>query len=142
VSLLAGLDLHDGRITEIVSDTHNSADFITFLRKLDGAYAPHQKSGLVYALDPGRKGEILWQTRVGPGVAAKHPFLRGGNGRLCLGKHSFTGLEGDSAGNRTRAHGKENPPVFCAEPCLHPTRVLSPRQLPTDHDYAVPTRGY
>ena len=21
-------------------------------------------------------------------------------------------------------------------------RVLSPRQLPTDHDYAVPTRGY
>ena len=23
-----------------------------------------------------------------------------------------------------------------------PTRVLSPRQLPTDHDCAVPTRGY
>jgi hypothetical protein len=32
VSLLAGLDLHDGRITEIVSDTHNSADFVTFLK--------------------------------------------------------------------------------------------------------------
>jgi transposase len=47
VSLLAGLDLHDGRITEIVSDTHNSADFITFLQKLDGAYAPHQKIRLV-----------------------------------------------------------------------------------------------
>src|SRR5215469_15195372 len=27
VSLLAGLDLHDGKITEMVSDTHNSADF-------------------------------------------------------------------------------------------------------------------
>jgi transposase len=47
VSLLAGLDLHDGRITEIVSDTHNSADFITFLKKLDAAYAPHQKIRLV-----------------------------------------------------------------------------------------------
>ena len=47
VSLLAGLDLHDGRITEIVSDTHNSADFITFLKKLDTAYAPHQKIRLV-----------------------------------------------------------------------------------------------
>ena len=26
-----------------------------------------QKSGVVYALDPERKGEILWQTRVGKG---------------------------------------------------------------------------
>src|SRR5215813_3164910 len=47
VSLLAGLDLHDGRITEIVSDTHHSADFITFLKKLDAAYASHQKIRLI-----------------------------------------------------------------------------------------------
>ena len=47
VSLLAGLDLHDGRITEIVSDTHKSADFITFLKKLDAAYAPQQKIRLI-----------------------------------------------------------------------------------------------
>ena len=47
ISLLAGLDLHDGRITEIISDTHNSADFIAFLEKLDAAYAPHQKIRLV-----------------------------------------------------------------------------------------------
>jgi transposase len=47
VSLLAGLDLHDGRITEIVSDTHNRADFIAFLKKLDTAYAPHQTIRLV-----------------------------------------------------------------------------------------------
>src|SRR5215475_11625231 len=47
VSLLAGLDLHDGRITEIVSDTHNSADFVAFLKKLDATYAPHQKIRLV-----------------------------------------------------------------------------------------------
>ncbi len=38
VSLLAGLDLHTGRVTEIVRDTHNSGDFIAFLEKLDQAY--------------------------------------------------------------------------------------------------------
>ena len=47
VSLLAGLDLHNGRITEIVSDTHNSADFIAFLKRLNAVYAPHQKIRLV-----------------------------------------------------------------------------------------------
>lgn len=47
VSLLAGLDLHSGRVVEIVSDTHKSADFIAFLKKLDGTYAPEQKIRLV-----------------------------------------------------------------------------------------------
>jgi transposase len=47
VSLLAGLDLHSGRIIETVSDTHNSADFIAFLKKLDAAYAETQKIRLV-----------------------------------------------------------------------------------------------
>jgi transposase len=47
VSLLAGLDLHSGRIMETVSDTHKSADFIDFLKKLDGAYPEHQKIRLV-----------------------------------------------------------------------------------------------
>jgi hypothetical protein len=32
--------------------------------------------------------------------------------------------------------------TFCAERFPNPTRVLSPRQLPTDHDHAVPTREY
>lgn len=40
VSLLAGLDLHSGRVTEIVSNTHKSKDFIEFLKKLDAAYPP------------------------------------------------------------------------------------------------------
>ena len=31
VSLLAGLDLHTGRVTEIVTDRHASADFIALL---------------------------------------------------------------------------------------------------------------
>jgi len=47
VSLLAGLDLHDGRITEIVRDSHASADFIAFLQRLDTVYPPHQKIRLV-----------------------------------------------------------------------------------------------
>src|SRR5713101_4160142 len=38
VSLLAGLDLHTGRVTEIVSDHHASADFIALLGKLDQGY--------------------------------------------------------------------------------------------------------
>jgi len=38
VSLLAGLDLHTGTVTDIVSDTHKSKDFIAFLKKLDESY--------------------------------------------------------------------------------------------------------
>jgi len=38
VSLLAGLDLHTGRVTEIVSDRHASVDFIALLSKLDAGY--------------------------------------------------------------------------------------------------------
>jgi transposase len=47
VSLLAGLDLHTGRVTEIVSDTHNSADFIGFLDTLDAGYPPQTKIRLL-----------------------------------------------------------------------------------------------
>lgn len=38
VSLLAGLDLHTGRVTEIVRDSHASVDFIALLDKLDSNY--------------------------------------------------------------------------------------------------------
>jgi len=47
VSLLAGLDLHTGIVTEIVSDTHKSRDFIAFLTKLDAAYPPAQTLRLI-----------------------------------------------------------------------------------------------
>lgn len=47
VSLLAGLDLHSGKVIETVSDTHNSADFINFLKKLEDAYPSQQKIRLV-----------------------------------------------------------------------------------------------
>jgi transposase len=40
VSLLAGLDLHTGRVTEIVSAHHASVDFIALLSKLDEGYPP------------------------------------------------------------------------------------------------------
>jgi hypothetical protein len=32
--------------------------------------------------------------------------------------------------------------MFYAAGSPGPTRAFSPRQLPTDHDYAVPTREY
>jgi hypothetical protein len=45
-------------------------------------------------------------------------------------------------GGRARGHGKENPPMsYAVRPC-RPIRVPSPRQLPTDHDCAIWTRGY
>jgi transposase len=47
VSLLAGLDLHTGRVTEIVSDHHASADFIALLSKLDQGYPPQTRIRLL-----------------------------------------------------------------------------------------------
>jgi transposase len=47
VSLLAGLDLHTGIVTEIVSDTHKSSDFIAFLTRLDAVYPPTQRLRLI-----------------------------------------------------------------------------------------------
>ena len=47
VSLLAGLDLHTGKVIGTVSDTHNSGDFIAFLKKLDGSYPDHHQIRLV-----------------------------------------------------------------------------------------------
>ena len=47
VSLLAGLDLHTGRVTEIVRDRHASADFIVLLGKLDETYPPQTRIRLL-----------------------------------------------------------------------------------------------
>lgn len=47
VSLLAGLDLHTGRVIETVSDTHNSGDFINFLNKLDASYSAQTRIRLL-----------------------------------------------------------------------------------------------
>ena len=47
VSLLAGLDLHTGRVTEIVSDHHASVDFIALLGKLDQGYSPQTRIRLL-----------------------------------------------------------------------------------------------
>jgi transposase len=47
VSLLAGLDLHSGRLIETISNTHKSADFIAFLKKLDRTYPAQQKIRLL-----------------------------------------------------------------------------------------------
>ena len=47
LSLLAGLDLHTGRVIETVSDTHNSGDFIEFLNKVDAGYPAQTKIRLL-----------------------------------------------------------------------------------------------
>ena len=47
VSLLAGLDLHTGRVIEQISNTHKRADFVGFLKKLDGRYPANQKIRLL-----------------------------------------------------------------------------------------------
>ncbi len=45
--MLAGLDLHTGRVTEIVSDHHASVDFIALLGKLDDGYPPQTRIRLL-----------------------------------------------------------------------------------------------
>jgi len=47
VSLLAGLDLHSGKVIETISDTHASGDFIAFLQTLDVAYPDHHQIRLI-----------------------------------------------------------------------------------------------
>ena len=47
VSLLAGVDLHTGTVTELVSDHHASADFIRWLSKLDENYPPQTRIRLL-----------------------------------------------------------------------------------------------
>jgi transposase len=61
VSLLAGLDLHTGRVTEIVSDHHASADFIALLGKLNESYPPETRIRLL--LD-NHSSHISKETRV------------------------------------------------------------------------------
>lgn len=47
VSLLAGMDLYSGEIISLVSDTHKSSDFISFLKLLDEKYDKKVKIRIV-----------------------------------------------------------------------------------------------
>lgn len=47
LSLLAGIDLQTGEAIPLVSDTHNSEDYINFLKKLDSKYPVGDKIRLV-----------------------------------------------------------------------------------------------
>lgn len=47
LSLLAGIDLHRGTITESIGETHKSEDFVAFLKKLDQAYPGSQVIRLI-----------------------------------------------------------------------------------------------
>ena len=47
VSLLAGIDLQTGEAIPLVSDTHNSSDYINFLKLLDSKYPKEDKIHLI-----------------------------------------------------------------------------------------------
>lgn len=47
LSLLAGIDLQTGEAIPLVSDTHNSQDYIEFLKKLDNKYPAGDKIRLI-----------------------------------------------------------------------------------------------
>lgn len=47
VSLMAGLDLHDGHVHALVRDRHRSREFIEFLQYVDKSYPPDWKIKLV-----------------------------------------------------------------------------------------------
>ena len=47
VSLLAGIDLHTGRVISLVRDRHRSREFIEFLNKLDENYPKEWKINLI-----------------------------------------------------------------------------------------------
>jgi len=47
LSLLAGIDLHDGRVIGLVRDRHRSREFIEFLEKVDSEYPKHWKLRII-----------------------------------------------------------------------------------------------
>ncbi len=47
MSLLAGIDLHDGRVIGLVRDRHRSREFIEFLEKVDSEYPKHWKLRII-----------------------------------------------------------------------------------------------
>jgi len=47
ISLLAGIDLQTGEAIPLISDTHNSKDYINFLKKLDSKYPEGNKIRLI-----------------------------------------------------------------------------------------------
>jgi transposase len=57
VWLLAGLDLHTGKITETISYARESHDFIEFLKKLDTAYAAARTVRLIVDHHPAQRSK-------------------------------------------------------------------------------------
>jgi transposase len=47
ISLLAGIDLHTGRIISLTRDRHRSCEFIEFLELLNKKYPPHWKLRII-----------------------------------------------------------------------------------------------
>jgi len=47
ISLLAGMNLHTGKVTHYISPTHKSSDFINFLKKVDKEYKNVEKIRII-----------------------------------------------------------------------------------------------
>jgi hypothetical protein len=71
VSLLAGLDLHTGRVREIIRDIRKSSDFVAFLQNLDATYPAGTPIKFSLLLD-NRSAHISRETQ-----AQKTPVLGG-----------------------------------------------------------------
>jgi hypothetical protein len=77
-------------------------------------------------------------------AAVTHPWawVQKARKRAELCYHNWFGSEGTVPVTGSGHTAKRILPSFVAIWFLDPIRVLRPRLLPTDPDYAVPTRGY
>ena len=119
VSLLAGLDLHRGTVTEIVSETHKSKDFIELLKKLDEAYPPATTLRLI--LD-NHSAHVSRETLPGEPAATLSVRLRSQarfvaqSGGEYVQQDGAQHAPGDPGAEQTGTH-RANPPVLPRSEC-------------------------
>jgi polyvinyl alcohol dehydrogenase (cytochrome) len=99
-----------------------------------------QKSGVVYALDPNRKGEILWQVRIaspGPNVATSVGVLWGmaTDGQQVYAATAASGRTPptdplDIRRSISRMATKPGPPLRSSAPRVRPRDAVRPNPLP------------
>ena len=68
VSLLAGIDLHNGEVIPLVKERHRSIEFIEFLQKLDTAYPRDWKIRLIldnHSAHASKETQTYLRTRAG-----------------------------------------------------------------------------
>jgi hypothetical protein len=90
VSILAGIDLHSGKIFANVEDRHRSSEFIALLRKLDEHYPPEATSAWCWTTTRLTSPKRLWPT-LAPGPVASNMSTRPSTGSwLNLIEYAFS----------------------------------------------------